>query len=229
MKIKLLILAFILLSIPAWGQTYFGIKAGYTMSSVRFSPPVPNKRHVETNYDPGLMFKYFDTKYVGFQTELYLSNRGFDKKLTDTIAQKRTNTYLEMPLFIQFRVSVSVIRFHLNLGPYFSYLLKADVEERNFFANADEGIPDERVFKSYEFNILRDNRLDYGLLGGVGLSCDFRWGSFQVEGRFGFGLGDLYDTSYPDNPSQSGALFQSLVVSYCYIFGREKNKDVEKE
>lgn len=214
MKKKLLILLFVLTACNSFGQMYIGIKGGYTMSDVKFSPFQSTKKLFGEGYDMGLMFKYFDAEYVGFQAELHLTSRGYRSSINDTlgIMQKRVNQYIELPMFIQFRLNLSVAYLHINLGPYFAYLLKA--KEGNNQTGKYE-------LNDYNLHLLRDNRFDYGIAAGVGLSHDFKWGSLQVEGRYSYGLGDLFDVNYTDNPSQSPAMFQSVIVSYCYILGKK--------
>jgi len=71
------------------------------------------------------------------------------------------------------------VRFVFNIGPKFSYLLS-----ENYNSNFT---PDNvREYKPIV------NKFDYGLCGGGGL--EFRAGAFNylIEGRYCFGLGDLF-------------------------------------
>lgn len=212
MRNKILAILLVLISSNALAQKYIGIKGAYTMSNIKLSPYTPTKKLFGYGYDYGIMYKQYDSKFVGLQAELHITNRGYRQEINDTlkIDNQRVNTYIELPAFMQFRVNAKVAYLHVNIGPYFSYLLKA--QEGNNQTGSFE-------LSEYELNIIRDNRFDYGIAAGIGLSHDFKFGSIQIEGRYSFGLGDLFNVDYPDNPSQSPVRFQSVIISYCYMFG----------
>ena len=128
-------------------------------------------------------------------------------------AYKRVNTYIELPLFVQFRLNLKFAYIHVNAGPYISYLI-----------SAEEGDNTSGRFKleKIDFNILRDNRFDYGLIGGVGLSHDFKWGTIQAEARVSYGFADLFDYTYSNMPKQSKSVTESVNVGYYYKFGDAK-------
>lgn len=205
-------------------QPYVGLRAAYTTSTMTFKPDAETKLLTGSGLDYGLEFKYFNAKYVGFQSELYLTSRGYLKaidveELGDTLF-KRVNLYLELPMFIQFRLKLGIVMLHVNAGPYFAYLLSAK--------EGDNSTGKYRLNK-VDINILRENRFDYGLMGGVGLSHDFQWGTIQAEARFGYGLGDLYDYSYSGMPSESRAIIQNFSLSYLYRFGQHNTQQEVKQ
>jgi len=208
-------LLFILLPLFGFSQTYFGIKGGYTFSTVSF---LPDNKSVLIPGEPlelGVVVKYYDTKYVGFQGELYYTNRGYKAPYKEIWNIKRVNKYIELPVFIQFKLNLSLVNLNVQAGPYVAYLL-----------SAKEGYDSTNVWKmnDVKFNILRDNRFDYGLLGGIGLSHEFSWGVIQADVRVGYGFADLLDYSYAGNPKQSKAVVQSVNVCYLYNFSKKKKQ-----
>lgn len=217
MKRNALLFAFAFLTLMGYGQTYFGVKGGYTISDMSFIPFQNTRKLFADGIDYGVVFKYFNLKYFGFQAEVYKVNRGYRKpidiaELGDTL-YKRVNTYLEIPMFMQIRFNLKLVTIHLNAGPYIAYLLEAH--------EGDNSSGDYQMNK-IPINILRDNRIDFGLLGGVGLSRDFKWGTLYAEGRAGYGYGDLQKHTYPNMPKQSKAVFQSMNVGYLFHFGKLK-------
>lgn len=211
---KSLTVLLIIFAISANSQTYVGVKGGYTMSDIAFSPVQNTRVLFADGFDYGMVFKYFNLKYFGFQAELYMVNRGYRKpidlaELGDTL-YKRVNTYIELPIFMQVRFNLKLFTIHLNAGPYIAYLIQARE------GNNSSG---DYQMNKISINILRDNRIDYGLIGGVGLSRDFRWGSLYAEGRVGYGYGDMQKHTYPNMPKQSKAVFQSINIGYLYHFG----------
>ncbi len=196
------------------GQTYIGIKGGYTMSNISFKPANDSRMLMGGGPELGVAFKYYNAKYVGFQAELYTTHRGYRLPTDETGVYefKRINQYVELPMFIQFRLNLKIVYIHINAGPFLSYLV-----------SAQEGDNTSGSYKlnKVTFNILRDKRFDYGLIGGAGLSHDFRWGTLQAEARVGYSFGDIYDHTYPNMPNESKSLVQCINFAYFYRFGGE--------
>ncbi len=212
-KAKSLILLFMIFPWVSFSQTFFGIKTGYTISTVSFNPDNKSVLLPGQQLELGLVVKYFDAKYVGFQGEIYMTNRGYKAPYKETWNIKRVNNYIELPIFIQFNLDLSFVKLHVQAGPYASYLI-----------SAKEGYDSTGVWKmkDVKFNILRDNRFDYGLLGGIGLSHEFGRSVIQAEVRIGYGFADLYDYTYPNMPKESKAIVQS--VNLCYLYNLSKKK-----
>lgn len=204
---------------PIYGQTYAGAKLGYTMSKIDFEPVVKDQKMLfGGGVDFGFTFKQYNAKYVGFQAEFYTTSRGYRVPIdnANNATFKRINTYIELPIFIQFRLNLKVAYLHVNAGPYISYLI-----------SAKEGDNTSGSYKldNVDFNVLRDNRFDYGLMGGAGLSYDFKWGTIQAEARISYGYADLYDHTYTDMPKESKSVTQQVNIGYFYRFGNLKTKN----
>lgn len=204
---------------PIYGQTYAGAKLGYTMSKIVFEPVVKDQKMLfGGGVDFGFTFKHYNAKYVGFQAEFYTTSRGYRVPIdnANNATFKRINTYIELPIFIQFRLNLKVAYLHVNAGPYISYLI-----------SAKEGDNTSGSYKldNVDFNVLRDNRFDYGLMGGAGLSYDFKWGTIQAEARISYGYADLYDHTYTDMPKESKSVTQQVNIGYFYRFGNLKTKN----
>ena len=211
---KKLSLLLLLLPFIGFSQTYFGIKAGYTISTVSFNPDNKSVLLPGEPLELGVVVKFYDTKYVGFQGELYYTNRGYKAPYKEIWNIKRVNNYIELPVFIQFNINLSVVKMHFQAGPYAAYLI-----------SSKEGYDSTGSWKmnDVKFNILRDNRFDYGLLGGLGLSHEFSWGVIQADVRIGYGFADLFDYTYTNMPKESKAVVQS--VNYCYLYNLSKRKN----
>lgn len=217
---RLLPLLFSFLTLPVFGQAYIGVKGGYTMSDIAFTPVQNTRMLFADGLDYGLVFKYFNLNYFGFHAELYKVNRGYRQpidmaELGDTL-YKRVNTYIELPIFMQVRFNLKLFTIHLNAGPYIAYLIQARE------GNNSSG---DYQMNKISINILRDNRIDYGLVGGIGFSRDFKWGTLYAEGRIGYGYGDMQKHTYQGMPKQSKAVFQSVNIGYMYHIGKLENKN----
>lgn len=215
---KFFIIILVLIPVFCFSQTYVGIKTGYSLiSSISFVPDIKAKAYIGENIDYGVVIKNYDNKWVGFQGELYMTQRGYDVPILDTNYRRRINSYLELPIFIQGQLNLKWFTVHANAGCFAAYLLssKEGVDTSGRF-----------VLNNVKFNILRDNRFDYGLIGGVGVSREFKWGVIQIEARILYGFTDLYKYNYKDNPKESKAVEQNITFTYLFNLskiGHKKN------
>lgn len=216
---RLIIFTLILIPSFCWAQTFIGVKAGYSpISIISFKPNIKATSFYGEKPDFGIVVRHFDNKWMGFQGELNFTQRGYNQPYQDTFQLRHINNYVELPIFMQFHINLASVYLHVQAGCYAAYLL-----------NSKEGVNTSgtMILKNYEFNILRDKRFDYGLLGGAGLSREFNWGLIQVEVRVLYGFGDLYKYTYAGMPEQSKAVVQNVNISYMYNIsklGKKKKK-----
>jgi hypothetical protein len=157
----------------------------------------------------GFVVKHYNLKYIGFQGELNFAQRGYRKPINDTVAYKRLNNYLELPIFMQGTIKHKKSFLILHVGCYAAFLI-ASKEGDN-----ETG---KYLLSNYNINPLRDNRFEYGLVGGGGGGYDFGGITIQAEYRLHYGLGDLYKHSYISNPRQSQQFAQSISISLLFDF-----------
>ena len=65
-----------------------------------------------------------------------------------------------------------------------------------------------------------DNRFDYGITGGLGVELHTKLGHFLVEGRYYFGLADIFSSSKKDYFDRSAN--GSIIVKATYLFDLTK-------
>ena len=82
--------------------------------------------------------------------------------------------------------------------------------------------------KTYKFSNMYhmpiENKLDYGIAVGLGLEFSRpKIGHFMLEGRFYYGLGNIYGSSKRDYFSKSD--YQTITVKATYLFDIVKSKN----
>lgn len=209
---NLFIILLILTPIFALGQTMVGARGAWGLSGV-YIAPTQYQKPIYGNFEAGLMLKHYNLKYIGFQGELNIVERGYRKPVNEWAFYKRENTYIELPIFLQGKVQYRASYLILNAGCYAAYLI--DSQEGDNLSGA-------YVMNDYDFSIVRDNRFDYGLLGGLGLGYDIKNITLQVEARVLYGFGDIYDHSFDGNPTQSPFFSQSISFGVLYNFSYKK-------
>ena len=93
----------------------------------------------------------------------------------------------------------------MNLGPEIRYMVADDATAP--FSNG-AGIQQTKAI---------ENRFDYGITGGLGVEYRTKKaGAFQIEARYHFGLGNVFNSSKKDEFSTSNN--QAISVSLVYLF-----------
>lgn len=151
----------------------FGVKGGVNFSNL-YTDEVDDNNML-TSFNAGLYAKFPITQSVAIQPEFLFSRKGaefvYDNAFAEGTARFKLN-YIEVPVLLKLNVTEN---FNIHLGPYFAYLIDAQVTNES---NAD-------IF-DFEENYDNDdfNKFDTGLTAGVGL--DFE--GFGVGARYNYGL-----------------------------------------
>jgi len=218
---RYLFLALFFIPYFCWAQMYVGIRTGYSpLTKISFKPSNKATNLPGQNLDFGLILKYYNDKWAGVQGEINVTQRGYNVPYNDTAQLRHLNSYVEMPIFFQLHLNIAGLYVHGGAGCYAAYLLSA---------KQGTDTTGTMVLNNYSINILRDNRFDYGLIAGAGLSYEFSWGVIQVEARVMYGYADLYKYNYTGMPEQSKAVVQNISFSYMYNISKIGQKKKQKE
>ena len=69
-----------------------------------------------------------------------------------------------------------------------------------------------------------EHRLDYGIAGGLGLELSVpKLGHFLVEGRYYYGLGDIFGNSKRDYFGRSN--LSNIVIKMTWLFDIHRSKN----
>ncbi len=172
-----------------------GIKGGVTIPNMAFSPSIQQNTWVGAT--TGIAFRYIEEKLFGLITELNYSQRGWDEFFdTDPYHYRRTLNYLEIPFLAHIYFGNKVVHGFANLGPQVGFMLN-DSYNSNFDIN---NLPSfsklNTIPESYVLPI--KNRFDYGITGGLGIELRLKKHIILLEGRYYFGLGDIFGNRKAD-------------------------------
>ena len=186
----------------------FGISVGATLSRTTFIPTVIQEYRVGTTF--GVSYRYIQEKYFGIQAELRYSAKGWNNRLEDypDLNYSKALHYVEMPILTHIFFGNKSFRWIFNAGPQVGYLL-SDTTDSNVTGaveNEETRHHSERI--KYKF--------DYGIVGGTGMEIRFGKNSILLEGRYYFGLGDLFPNEKKDIFETSSN--QSISINLSYMF-----------
>ncbi len=188
-------------------EVAFGVNSGFSLSSVNFRPTVKQNNLQSAN--GGLTFRYITEKHFGLLTEFNFVQRGWKENLSDTtLNYSRTLNYIELPFMTHLYFGKKKLRYIINLGPKIAYMI-SDKEIRNFTENNTE---------SPQHGKKIDNRFDYGLCFGTGFDLHTGIGHFMLEGRYHYGLGDIFSNSKKEYFARSANQITQITLTYLIDF-----------
>ncbi len=199
------------------GNIAVGGKAGATFSRVNFNPTV--QQTMLPGMTAGVMFRYIEEKNFGLIAELNLTQRGW-KEAFDNADYNYSHrfTYLELPVMTHIYFGNQRIKGFFNLGPELNVMLGDGISSNFAYqeaADMDYFVHDTRHIEQLTMNI--NNRLDYGICAGAGLELNLnRRHSLLLEGRFYYGLTDVFPNHKTDIFAGSNSMTVSVTLGYFY-------------
>ncbi len=199
------------------GNISIGGQAGATFSRVNFSPSVPQS--LQSGIVVGGAFRYVEEKHFGLIAELNVEQRGWKEKFDGyDYAYQRRFTYIQLPVLTHVYFGSNKIHGFFNAGPEIGYMIASSVKSNFDYDNVGsvEGFPStNRNVDQYRLKV--KNHLDYGISAGLGLEWfQSHKQSFRLEGRFYYGLGDVFSNHKTDPFSASNSMMVMVTLGYFY-------------
>ncbi|MCH6198587.1 PorT family protein [Aquiflexum sp. LQ15W] len=208
------VFAFLALPILVQGQTSFGIRGGYSVSSLSYRtgagrPPTRTSGISAPTF--AFVMEHFAGKNAGIQIEIQYLTLGYSQ--TDTVFAGTNRTeldYLKMPVLSNFYAGRGG-RFHIKIGPHFGYLLNATDVQRDFDGN--------NFLPTYGGPGDNPRKFMYGLTAGAGLSKLFGKSTLEGDLRFSyeFGRPETLDRIFEINST-------NIEFTLTYLFQALKSK-----
>jgi hypothetical protein len=199
-------------------EFYLGMGGGAMSTSLDFMPTIQQSFMV--GKVGGISAKVITEKHLGLITEVNYSQRGwreeFDSELDHSYS--RTLNYLEIPVLTHVYFG-NKLRFIVNAGPQLSILLndKQDMSQtlEEYILDLQLANPDAPIGVQYEpFDMLK--KVDYGLTGGAGIELKMGKGNLNLEGRYYFGLGDVFESRRSKNAYFSRSAHRLIEAKLTY-------------
>lgn len=181
-----------------------GFAGGMNMNKMDFQPTI--RQTYLNGINGGISLRYTSEKYFSMicaaQMEVNFSQRGWKEDFDDETGNSysRTLNYIEVPLLahLSWGKEERGLQFFVNLGPQFGFFID-DSEEY-----IGSWTPEERpqsIRPVYGKEV--EKKFDYGIAGGLGVELKTKAGNFFVEGRYYYGLSDIYGNSKTDDFGRS--------------------------
>ena len=226
MKRLLLPLVCVLLSATGFAQVgelrsnlAVGFNGGYNFSKVDFSPTI--KQEFQPGMTGGLTLRYTTEKYFSLicaaQLEVNFAQRGWNELIDDgsNNTYSRTTNYVEIPFLahLGWGKEERGLQFFINAGPQLGLYL-SDSEHYGFTKEYPWDVTHRPNGITEQYGKQVENTFEYGIAGGAGLELKTRIGNFIIEGRYFFGLSDMFGNSKADPFGRSANTTITGKISY---------------
>ena len=215
-----------------------GFNGGFIMSSVGFTPKVTQDNHTGMTF--GLSMRYTCEKYFkticSIAAEVNYARIGWKESIltaddqpvinpTTGLAEayQRDLDYIQVPIFahLAWGREKKGFQFFFKAGPQFGYLIGEKTKTN--FAYADRNTTDRSNQTAEQYNMPVENKFDYGIAAGMGIEYSHpKVGHFLLEGRYYYGLGNIYGDSKRDYFARSN--HSNIVIKMSYLFDITRTK-----
>lgn len=223
----------------------FGVSGGYVMSNVGFKPEIPQA--LNGGYTAGITVRYTCEKYFNsicaLVGEINYTQMGWNEDIltiddTPVINSyteqpeefKRQLTYVQVPLLARlgWGRERKGFQFFFQLGPQFGLFLNDKITSNFKYdeRNISDRVGAQRA--AVQDTLAIKNKFDYGITGGVGIEYSHpKLGHFMLEGRYYYGLGDIFGNSKQDYFGRSNNSGIIIKLSYLIDILKTNNTNIK--
>ena len=193
-----------------------GVKGGMDFSEVFFNPKV--KQSFVPGMTAGVMVRYVEENHFGLIGELNFAQRGWKENFEDyPFEYSKTLDYIDL-CFLAHVFFGRRGRFFFNAGPQVGYYLGEHMKA-NFDPFDIKNIPGFPTNNRINQQMVEPVaiKVDYGISAGIGGEFNInKRNSICVEGRFYFGLANIFSSKRADYFNASNQMSISATVGYWF-------------
>ena len=192
-----------------------GVAGGMNLNRMEFQPSI--RQGLQQGINGGINVRYTSEKYFSMicaaQMEVNFSQRGMIEDFDDGTSNyySRQINYIEVPFFahVSWGKEERGFQFFLNLGPQFGFFIS---ENEKYHGDWDTENRPATIKPLYGKTI--ENKFEYGIAGGLGLEYKSKIGNFFIEGRYFYGLSDIFGNSKTDDFGRSANTTITARIGY---------------
>lgn len=223
-----------------------GVNGGYMMSTIGFVPEVPQNQL--GGLTGGITLRYTCEKYFksicAIVAEVNFAQTGWkedirdinnlpvyysdDTGMSNPLAYERRMSYVQIPFMARMGWGRERKGFQafLQVGPQIGFFLSESTKTNIMAGRATQNQRSSVVVAQDSMSV--EKSFDYGIAFGAGLEFSRpKLGHFIIEGRYYYGLGNIYGNSKSDAFAKSN--FGQIVIKATYLFDliRTKNDKIK--
>ena len=220
-----------------------GVNGGYVMSTVGFDPEIPQQ--TMGGLTGGLTLRYTCEKYFksicAIVAEVNYTQTGWKEEIltADDLpvinpvtgqpeAYERQMTYVQVPVFARmgWGRERKGFQFFFQAGPQMGFFLGDKVKTNFDFSQRNVDDRNGVMKQAPQDSMAIERKFDYGIAAGLGLEYSHpKIGHLMVEGRYYYGLGDIYGNSKRDFFGRSN--LGNIVVKLTWLFDIARSNNLK--
>lgn len=197
-------------------QIFIGARGGVSMGTISFSPSVRQTWNMGST--GAVSVRYTEEKLFGILAELGWVTRGWKEDFEEApFSYSRSLTYINLPILTQIRFGSRRFKSFINLGPQFAYMIGSSISSDFDYMNPGSvsGFPLNRQTEQMKLDV--KNKFDYGICASLGFEFFVQpRHSVMLEGRYYFGLGNIYPARKADYFSASRCMSIEITLGYSF-------------
>lgn len=209
-----------------------GVNAGFAMNKMSFDPSIKQNWHFGPTVGFSARFTsemYFKT-LCALQVELNYMQAGWRENVLSSAGLELPDTYrrdmhyLQLPMLARLAWGNETtgkggrpgLMGFIVAGPQVGFLIGEKEHYGQTWTTLDDGTPDRPGGMSSQYGLKADRKFEYGIAAGGGLELHTRSGDFLLEGRYYYGLSDVFKNGKTDVFARSAS--GTIVVKMTYLF-----------
>lgn len=207
-----------------------GVTGGVNLNTVGFDPTIKQKLHIGPTV--GVVARFTSEKYFkslcSLQLELNYSELGWRENVLDVNSDPLPDTYERNIHYIQFPMLARMAwgyekrgaMGYVLAGPQVGYAVSETSQRSDVWTTLPDGSPNRPNGMYAQYFMELKKKFDYGITAGAGIELNTGVGHFLLEGRYYYGLSDLFGNSKKDvfGRSNNG----TIVAKFTYLFDIKK-------
>ncbi len=165
--------------LPAFPARYYvGFSAGVNLCRINFDVRIPQETLIRQYY--GISFENRTSDRMGVWAGFAYAGKGWSEVWPNGERYKKQTDYFELIFLTSISLSKRAFRPSIDLGPYLGWLNSEEFSGQDYLGLAP-----------YHF-IKLENKLDFGLAGGITFHYDTSWGGASAQARLIHGLSSVF-------------------------------------
>ncbi len=202
-----------------------GVNGGYIFNRVSFNPTIKQKWKGGETF--GISLRYTCEKYFSaicaVAAELNYANLGWKEFIeTSDETYSRDVRYIQLPLLARMGWGRERrgAQFFIQVGPQVGFCISEKAHLGGDWTVDSPGRRPNGIVEQYTLDV--ENKFEYGITGGAGVELSTRAGHILLDGRYFYGLSDMFHNGKKDpfGRSANGA----IIVKLSYLFDIIKTK-----
>lgn len=202
-----------------------GASAGWVMNRITFDPTIKQHLHMAPAF--GVTVRYTSERYYkaycALQLEVNYAQLGWREDISNSNNEPLPDTYERHLNYIQVPMLARLawgrekrgLMGYVLAGPQIGYCIGESSSQSSTWTTLPDGTPDRPNNLTAQYGMSIERKFDYGITGGAGIELNTRIGHFMLEGRYYYGLSDIFDNSKTDVFARSNN--GTIVVKLTYL------------